>query len=253
MSSQASPIMQRQGSVNGGVALWLDQSDLALPKNNDLSNNIPSADSSSSIYFVNPNVGRNMLNSRVGNYHYSCPEIVVGTAYDHTVDYWALGVMTFHFISGRTPFEGKDKKQTMDNIAMHNANWSVVPKDTSNECKAFIEQIISYPPKQRLGFNSPMEVLGHDFFADIDFNTLYDGYGPLFPQMTATNAADGGSSSPAASASAAAKSSEPPLFTMLSEEEMRNIPDFLHDNRGMMDLPDGISDEREFENYTLYP
>lgn len=148
---------------------------------------LPSTDSSSSLFFGHVAApGLQQLHSRVGNYFYSCPEIVVGRQYDHSVDYWAVAVMTFHFVAGCTPFEGEDKKSTLDNIVMHKVQWSAVPRSVSAECKAFIEAILCAPqPQQRLGHRSAADVLGHPFFLDVDFATLYDGFGPLFPQLPA--------------------------------------------------------------------
>ena len=31
------------------------------------------------------------------------------TGYDHTVDWWALGVLLFHFLAGVTPFMAESK------------------------------------------------------------------------------------------------------------------------------------------------
>lgn len=148
---------------------------------------LPSTDSSSSLFFGHVAApGLQQLHSRVGNYFYSCPEIVVGRQYDHSVDYWAVAVMAFHFVAGCTPFEGEDKKSTLDNIVMHKVQWSAVPRSVSAECKAFIEAILCAPqPSQRLGHRSAADVLGHPFFLDVDFATLYDGFGPLFPQLPA--------------------------------------------------------------------
>lgn len=148
---------------------------------------LPSTDSSSSLFFGHVAApGLQQLHSRVGNYFYSCPEIVVGREYDHSVDYWAVAVMAFHFVAGCTPFEGEDKKSTLDNIVMHKVKWSAVPRSVSAECKAFIEAILCAPqPAQRLGHRSAADVLGHPFFLDVDFATLYDGVGPLFPQLPA--------------------------------------------------------------------
>jgi serine/threonine protein kinase len=149
---------------------------------------VPSTDSSSSLFFghVNNPGAAPQLHSRVGNYFYSCPEIVVGTEYDHTVDYWAIAVMTFHFVAGVTPFDDKDKKATMDNIVTHNVHWAAVPRGVSTECKQFIEAILCAPvPKLRLGYSSASHVLGHPFFWDIDFANLFEGYGPLYPQVPA--------------------------------------------------------------------
>ena len=33
------------------------------------------------------------------------------TGYDHTVDWWALGILLFHFLAGVTPFMAESKVQ----------------------------------------------------------------------------------------------------------------------------------------------
>ena len=36
-------------------------------------------------------------------------QAVMHTGYDHTVDWWALGVLLFHFLAGVTPFMAESK------------------------------------------------------------------------------------------------------------------------------------------------
>ena len=44
-----------------------------------------------------------------GSFSYSAPEMLEGIPYDMKVDVWALGVLTYHILTGRKPFLGKNK------------------------------------------------------------------------------------------------------------------------------------------------
>ena len=39
----------------------------------------------------------------------SLSQAVMQTGYDHTVDWWAVGVLLFHFLAGVTPFMAESK------------------------------------------------------------------------------------------------------------------------------------------------
>ena len=44
---------------------------------------------------------------RLGTTPYMAPEIVLGKAYDKSVDIWALGVMAFKILTDQYPFSGR--------------------------------------------------------------------------------------------------------------------------------------------------
>jgi serine/threonine protein kinase len=73
-------------------------------------------------------------NSLVGNVSYAAPEAVIGSYYNQSVDWWALGVLFFHLIAGKTPFEAPTSDEIMDNILNSRLNWSFVPNSISKEC-----------------------------------------------------------------------------------------------------------------------
>lgn len=54
---------------------------------------------------------------------------MIGSGYDHTVDWWAVGVLLFHFVAGVTPFESPtgQKDDTLENIIFTKINWGRVP------------------------------------------------------------------------------------------------------------------------------
>ena len=233
---------------------------------------------------------QNLINSRVGNYNYSCPEIVIGAGYDHTVDWWAVGIMTFHFLAGITPFEASTQEETLENIIMYRANWELLPECTSNECKDFISRIISVrKSEERLGFEEGSvhtpngTILTHDFFADIDWYSLFDGYGPLYPELNLgmigvsasrrstapsspranPNNSDIVTSSPRSTIISHMVQSNPatslaevpvhqiPCFSLLTEQEMYDLPDYVAMNKND-DKDQSSSNSHHIQNIQMY-
>ncbi|CAB0003274.1 unnamed protein product [Nesidiocoris tenuis] len=54
--------------------------------------------------------------TKCGTREYLPPEMVEGKAYNKKVDHWCLGILTFEFCCGRTPFESDNDTQVERNI-----------------------------------------------------------------------------------------------------------------------------------------
>ena len=54
-----------------------------------------------------------MRSSFCGTPDYMSPELVSGAAYDYSVDIWSIGMLTYEFLVGRTPYMKKSEKNTM--------------------------------------------------------------------------------------------------------------------------------------------
>lgn len=91
--------------------------------------------------------------------------------------------------------------------------------------------------EKRLGYISSESVINHPFFYDVDFNNIYKGYGPYYPQKKYTKFSDDGSSNYK-------------CFNQLSESEALEVPNFLDENNVSTESEEWISDE--FVNYTYY-
>ncbi|KAF8406774.1 hypothetical protein HHK36_008866 [Tetracentron sinense] len=55
-------------------------------------------------------------NSFVGTEEYIAPEIITGAGHSSAVDWWALGILLYEMLYGRTPFRGKNRQRTFANI-----------------------------------------------------------------------------------------------------------------------------------------
>ncbi|KAG0228495.1 hypothetical protein BGW42_002119 [Actinomortierella wolfii] len=52
----------------------------------------------------------------VGSAEYMAPEVMGDEGYDHSVDYWSLGCILFEFLSGYSPFQAEETRQTCVNV-----------------------------------------------------------------------------------------------------------------------------------------
>nr|AML79564.1 putative LOV domain-containing protein [Chrysobalanus icaco] len=55
-------------------------------------------------------------NSFVGTEEYIAPEIITGSGHSSAIDWWALGILLYEMLYGRTPFRGKNRQKTFANI-----------------------------------------------------------------------------------------------------------------------------------------
>mmetsp|Transcript_7349 Transcript_7349/g.10923 ORF Transcript_7349/g.10923 Transcript_7349/m.10923 type:complete len:700 (+) Transcript_7349:124-2223(+) len=123
-----------------------------------------------------------LMKTIVGNVNYCAPEVISGCGYDHTVDWWAVGVLYFHFISGVTPFASYlSEEQVKFHILEGIINWNALPKTTPPACRDLISSLLVKYPDQRLGQKGGKEVQSHCNFKDVDFENLLIKPGPLIP------------------------------------------------------------------------
>lgn len=71
-----------------------------------------------------------------GKLAYMAPEQLAGKAVDRRADIWGLGMVLWHMLSGRTPFEGLDSGPTMDRISL----GAIDPPSSIRECPPALER-----------------------------------------------------------------------------------------------------------------
>ena len=127
----------------------------------------------------------NLMKTIVGNVHYAAPEVLAGCGYDHSVDWWAVGVMYFHFLSGVTPFASNvSEDQVKFNILERSINWSIFPSNLPNNCSDVINLFLTKKPELRLGQKGMQEIKSHPHFTSVNFDTLLSNPGPLIPKYS---------------------------------------------------------------------
>nr|AML78336.1 putative LOV domain-containing protein [Helwingia japonica] len=106
-------------------------------------------------------------NSFVGTEEYIAPEIITGAGHSSAIDWWALGILLYEMLYGRTPFRGKNRQKTFANILYKGLTF---PSSISVSLAArqLINALLQRDPALRLGSNSGSnEIKEHHFFRGI--------------------------------------------------------------------------------------
>eukprot|EP01084_Bolivina_argentea_P043337 79851_1 len=171
-------------------------------------------------------LNHNLTNEYAGTFGYIAPEVILSEYYDHTVDYFSLGVMIYRFLRGEKPFKREincihipQKKQKTQSrwtkilnkiIPQTNANdqkedkiskHMILGRDTVEmepeypeiyflpAAKSIIKGLLCKNPRQRIGAISIEEIKQHPWFDVIDFGLLEAGYldPPFVPPVDEIN------------------------------------------------------------------
>nr|AML77419.1 putative LOV domain-containing protein [Euploca filiformis] len=108
-------------------------------------------------------------NSFVGTEEYIAPEIITGAGHSSAIDWWALGILLYEMLYGRTPFRGKNRQKTFANILYKDLTFpSSIP--VSLAARQLIHALLSKDPASRLGSTAGAnEIKDHPFFRGINF------------------------------------------------------------------------------------
>lgn len=108
-------------------------------------------------------------NSFVGTEEYIAPEVITGASHTSAIDWWALGILLYEMLYGRTPFRGKNRQKTFANIMHKDLTFpSSIP--ASLAARQLIYALLSRDPATRLGTQGgASEIKEHSFFRGINW------------------------------------------------------------------------------------
>ncbi len=66
-------------------------------------------------------------------------------------DLWALGCMLYQFLTGVTPFAGKNSDEVFQNILERRLRF---PGSMDADARDLIDKLLDYNPEKRLGYNN---------------------------------------------------------------------------------------------------
>lgn len=108
-----------------------------------------------------------------GTPDFLAPEILLDQKYGRSVDWWALGVLMYQMLLGKSPFHGSDEDEIYDAILSDEPLYPIhMPRDSVS----ILQQLLCRDPQSRLG-NGPrdaFEIMEHPYFANIDFDALLE-------------------------------------------------------------------------------
>ena len=133
----------------------------------------------------------NNSNETSGTPGYMAPEVINGQNHTGSVDYFAVGIITYELMMGKRPYLGKNRKEIReqmmikqivldkDNIPL---GWSVVAAD-------FINRLLLRKDSSRLGYYNEFEVKSHPWLKNINFDDLinYKIQSPFIPRKNHDN------------------------------------------------------------------
>nr|AML79023.1 putative LOV domain-containing protein [Leucobryum albidum] len=111
-------------------------------------------------------------NSFVGTEEYIAPEIISGAGHSAAVDWWALGILLYEMLFGRTPFRGKNRQKTFSNI-LEKEIFFPISIPVSLEAKMLIRDLLNRDPLKRLGsYRGAHDIKNHPFFRNINWSLI---------------------------------------------------------------------------------
>ncbi|XP_068611073.1 protein kinase C theta type [Brachionichthys hirsutus] len=102
-----------------------------------------------------------------GTPDYIAPEILLGQAYDSSVDWWSFGVLLYEMLIGQSPFHGRDEEELFQSIRTDNP---VYPRTLNKDSKDILVKLFVREPEERLGVKE--NIRDHDFFSSTHWNAL---------------------------------------------------------------------------------
>lgn len=89
--------------------------------------------------------------SFVGSPEYMSPEILLGSGYDYSVDYYTMGVLLYEMLVGLPPHYNEDKMQMYKDITMKEP---VIPSVLQGSARDILERLLKISPAERLGMGT---------------------------------------------------------------------------------------------------
>mmetsp|Transcript_24573 Transcript_24573/g.80532 ORF Transcript_24573/g.80532 Transcript_24573/m.80532 type:complete len:1491 (-) Transcript_24573:126-4598(-) len=111
----------------------------------------------------------------VGTPEYLSPEILLGQEHSFGVDWWALGIILFEFLTGLPPFTGDTPELVFERILSAPIPWHMAEKsgvELSKEARDLISSLLTRDPRKRLGYRGSWEVKSHPFFRDVKWDKV---------------------------------------------------------------------------------
>lgn len=115
----------------------------------------------------------------LGTPDYLAPELLLGKSHGPAVDWWALGVCLFEFLTGIPPFNDETPAQVFQNILKRDIPWPEDDETLSVNAHSAIDILLTLDNTKRAGLK---ELRPHPFFHGIEWENLHNEPMPFIPQ-----------------------------------------------------------------------
>ena len=100
------------------------------------------------------------------------PEVIEELGYDYGVDIWALGIMIYEMLFGKTPFYHENHKTLFHNIVHEKVPFH---DNVDSATKSLISKLLDKKPSHRLGHACLEDVKEHIWFEGVHWDTYMKG------------------------------------------------------------------------------
>jgi serine/threonine protein kinase len=143
---------------------------------------------SSILSVMQPNQ-REAEKATVGTPDYIAPELILGTGFGCSVDWWSLGCILFEFIVGITPFSADNVAEIFE-LALGGVVMWPTEEDgykISPEARDLVQKLLDVDPATRLGSKGgAAEIKAHPFFKSVQWDRLLEQEASFVPSLSSS-------------------------------------------------------------------
>ncbi|KAK7895885.1 hypothetical protein WMY93_021210 [Mugilogobius chulae] len=118
-----------------------------------------------------------------GTPEYIAPEVILRQGYGKPVDWWAMGIILYEFLVGCVPFFGDTPEELFGQVISDEINWPEGEDAPPSDAQELITLLLRQNPLERLGTGGAAEVKNHQFFHNLDWNSLLRQKAEFIPQL----------------------------------------------------------------------
>ncbi|CAG4978992.1 unnamed protein product [Parnassius apollo] len=123
--------------------------------------------------------GNQVSDQRIlGTPDYLAPELLLRQGHGPQVDWWALGVCLYEFMTGVPPFNDETPQAVFKNILSRNIEWPEADEELSPEAVSAIEALLTMEPTER---PAAKEVRVMPLFRNVDWENQLNKQPPFVP------------------------------------------------------------------------
>merc|ERR1712100_609721 len=91
-----------------------------------------------------------------------------------SVDFWALGILTYMLVTLQTPFYSENRNELFEMILHEEIHWEDIQDNITSTCLSFLRCLLQKDISQRLGCGPDgiQELKKHIFFDGFDWKKL---------------------------------------------------------------------------------
>ncbi|VDL96568.1 unnamed protein product [Schistocephalus solidus] len=132
---------------------------------------------------VRSSSNRRCARSLVGTPNYIAPEILRRQEYNQACDWWSVGVILYEMLVGRPPFVAQTALDTQIRVVQWSRHLRIPGEPRLHRDAADLIQRLLCDPEDRLA--DPQQLKKHNFFAEINWETLPTQKPPYVPVVKA--------------------------------------------------------------------